>query len=185
MLKYLSPNEQSRFSELQGKLAQLLISEAEQQELVALVGKAQQSAVERAQALESVRKMIAENGIGIQTLFSAEQIARAAAQFLAGPKARKQPAVKAREVKAAPGTEQVLIQVKLDKGACAPSRYKKGQKLGKFVSRNFKQLDVGQELVENLLKYATPSGRSYFSTEQGRSELESFAQYIRQTPVSA
>ena len=185
MLKYLSSAEQSRFSELQSKLAQLLITEAEQQELSALVAKAQQSAAERAQALESVRKAIADNGIEIQTLFSADAIQRAAAQLQAGPKTRKQRVGKTKEAKAGPRSEQVLIQVKLDKSAGAPSRYKKGQKLGKLVSRNFKQLDVGQELVENLLKYATPLGRSYFSTEDGRRELDSFAQYIRNTPASA
>ena len=188
MLKYLSSDEQSRFSELQGKLAQLMISQSEQQELSALVSKAQKSAAERSKAIESVRQLIADNAIDIQSVFSAEAIQRAAAAASAprvrAAKGKGQPKV-AKAAKASSGSEQVLIQVKLDKSAGAPSRYKKGQKLGKFVSRNFKQLDAGGQLVENLLKYATPLGKTYFATPEGKAELEAFAQFVRKTPVNS
>jgi hypothetical protein len=184
MLKYLSSAEQSRFSDLQGKLAQLLISDAEQQELSTLVGKAQKSAAERAKAIESVRQLIADNGIEIQSVFSAEVIQRAAGQTPARGAAKKS-GPKAKAVKAPGKSEEVLIQVKLDKSAGAPSRYKKGQKLGKFVSRNFKQLDNGNQLVENLLQYATPLGKSYFATPAGRAELDAFAQFVHRTPVNS
>ncbi len=185
MLKYLSSGEQSRFSELQGKLAQFLITDAEQKELSALVSKAQNTAAERIRAIESVRQLITENAIDIQSIFSAEIIRRAAAD-VSGPRAgggknRNQP----KTTKPVSRTEQVLIQVKLDKSAGAPSRYKKGQKLGKFVSRNFKQLDAGGQLVENLLKYATPLGKTYFSTPEGKAELDAFAQFVRKTPVNS
>jgi hypothetical protein len=184
MLKYLSSAEQSRFADLQGKLAQLLISDAEQQELSALVSKAQKSAAESSKAIESVRQMIADNGIEIQMLFSAEAIQRAASQTTARGAVKKS-GVKVKVVKAKGTNEEVLIQVKLDKSAGAPSRYKKGQKLGKFVSRNFKQLDTGNQLLENLLQYATPLGKTYFSTPAGRAELETFAQFVHRTPVNA
>ncbi len=185
MLKYLSSSEQSRFSDLQGKLAQLLISDAEQQELSTLVSKAQKAAAERGKAIESVRQLIADNAIEIQSIFSAEVIQRAAAGASA-PRARTakvkgQP----KAVKVNTRSEQALIQVKLDKSAGAPSRYKQGQKLGKFVSRNFKQLDADGHLVENLLKYATPLGKSYFSTPEGKAELETFAQFVRSTPANS
>jgi hypothetical protein len=185
MLKYLSTDEQSRFSDLQGKLAQLLISQSEQQELSALVSKAQKASAERSKAIESVRQLIADNAIDIQSVFSAEVIQRAAAGASA-PRARaaknkSQPKV----AKASNRSEQVLIQVKLDKSAGAPSRYKKGQKLGKFVSRNFKQLDAGGKLVENLLKYATPLGKTYFSTPEGKAELDTFAQFVHKTAVNS
>lgn len=185
MLQFLSSTEQSRFAELREKLANLLITPTEQQELSALVGKAQQSAGERSKAIESVRKLIADNAIDIQSVFDADAIQRAAAGLLGARATAKKATGKVKPVKAAAKSEQVLIQVKLDKSAGAPSRYKKGQKFGKFVSRNFKQLDVGQQLVENLLKYATPAGRSYFSTTEGRAELEAFAQFVRKTPVNS
>ncbi len=185
MLKYLSSDEQSRFSNLQGKLAQLLISQTEQEELSALVSKAQKSAAERSQAIESVRQLIADNAIEIQSVFSAEVIARAAAGTVA-PRARAAKGKSLPKVaKTSNRSEQVLIQVKLDKSAGAPSRYKKGQKLGKFVSRNFKQLDAAGQLVENLLKYATPLGKTYFSTPEGKAELEAFAQFVHKTPVNS
>lgn len=184
MLKFLSSPEQSRFIELQQKLAEFVITAVEQQELSSLVAKAQHSAGERAQAIETVRKLIADNAIEIQAVFSPEAIQAAAA----GPRGRRggqrQTSVKAKPGKVSTRSEQVLIQVKLDKSAGAPSRYKRGQKLGKFVSRNFKALDVGNQLIENLLKYATPLGQSYFSTPQGRAELEAFARYVHQTPMN-
>ena len=185
MLKYLSSDEQSRFSDLQGKLAQLLISDSEQKELSALVSKAQKASAERSKAIESVKQLVADYAIDIQSVFSAEVIQRAATGASAprarAAKGKSQPKV----AKANTRSEQVLIQVKLDKTAGAPSRYKKGQKLGKFVSRNFKQLDAGGQLVENLLKYATPLGKTYFSTPEGKAELDAFAQFVRKTPVSA
>lgn len=184
MLKFLSSAEQSRFAVLQDKLAQLLITDVEQQELSTLVGKAQKSASERTKAIESIRKMIADNAIDIQSVFSIDAIQRAAAGALGARKGARKQNIKSRATKATSRSEQVLIQVKLDKSAGAPSRYKKGQKLGKFVSRNFKQLDVGNQLVENLLKYATPLGQTYFSTTEGRAELEAFAQYVRKTPTN-
>ena len=70
MLKYLSSTEQSRFADLQSKLAQLVISDTEQQELSTLVSKAQKSAAERGKAIESVRQLIADNGIEIQSAVS-------------------------------------------------------------------------------------------------------------------
>ncbi len=183
MLKYLSSTEQSRFADLQSKLAQLVISDTEQQELSTLVSKAQKSAAERGKAIESVRQLIADNGIEIQSVFSAEVIQRAASQTSTRG-ATKKSSSKVKAVKATARTEEVLIQVKLDKSAGAPSRYKKGQKLGKFVSRNFKQLDSGNQLLENLLQYATPLGKTYFATPDGRAELEAFAQFVHRTPVN-
>jgi hypothetical protein len=185
MLKYLSSAEQSRFAQLQEKLSQLLISDVEQQELSVLVGKAQKSAAERSQEIESVRKLIAESAIDIQSLFSLEAIQSAAAVSGVSRANIGKKAAKPKLEKTSGRSEQVLIQVKLDKSAGAPSRYKKGQKLGKFVSRNFKQLDVEQQLVENLMKYATPLGRTYFSTAEGQAELESFAQYVHAAPTNA
>lgn len=185
MLKYLSSEEQSRFSDLQGRLAQLLITDSEQQELAALVSRAQKAAGERSQAIESVRQLIADNDIDIQSVFSAEIIQRAAAGASAPRTRTGKPKSQPKVAKAGNRSEQVLIQVKLDKSAGAPSRYKKGQKLGKFVSRNFKQLDVGGQLVENLLKYATPLGQTYFSTPEGKAELETFAQFVHKTAVNA
>jgi hypothetical protein len=167
-------------------LAQLLISDAEQQELSVLVSKAQKSAAERAKAIESVRQLIADNGIEIQSVFSAEVIQRAASQVPTRGAAKKAGAkVKVVKVAGTGKSEEVLIQVKLDKSAGAPSRYKKGQKLGKFVSRNFKQLDSGNRLLENLLQYATPLGKTYFATPAGRAELEAFAQFVQRTPVNS
>lgn len=162
-----------------------MISAAEQQELSTLVSKAQKAAAERGKAIESVRQLIADNAIDIQSVFSADVIQRAAAGA-SGPRTRVAK-VKGQPKVAKPSTrsEQVLIQVKLDKSAGAPSRYKKGQKLGKVVSRNFKQLDSGGHLVENLLKYATPLGKTYFSTPEGKAELEAFAQFVRKTPANS
>lgn len=185
MLKFLSSPEQSRFAELQGKLAQFLITSAEQQELSALVSKAQQSANERTRAIETVQKMIADNGIEIQSVFSVQAILSAAASLQGTSKATRGPRAKVKLAKASGRSEQALIQVKLDKSAGAPSRYKKGQKLGKFISRNFKQLDVGGQLTENLLKYATPLGKTYFATPEGKAELEAFARHVHQAPVNS
>ncbi|MEI8327011.1 MAG: hypothetical protein WCH44_16930 [Betaproteobacteria bacterium] len=185
MLKYLSTAEQSRFADLQGKLSELLITDTEQQELSALVGTAQKLAAERVMAIETVRKMIAENAIDIHSVFSAEAIARAAAGAASTARGTRKKSIKAKTVKPSARSKQVLIQVKLDKSAGAPSRYTKGQKLGRFVSRNFKQLDVGQQLVENLLKYATALGRTYFATPEGKAELEAFAQHVHKTPLNA
>jgi hypothetical protein len=186
MLKYLSPDEQIRFSELQARLALFAITESEQKEVSVLVLKAQKTAAERGAVIESVRKLIADNGIGVSAVFSAEEIQRAAASiFGTGKGPRKQGAATEKVAKTKPtGGDVVLIQVKLDKAAGAPSRYKKGQKLGKFVSKNFKQLDTDGTLVENLLHYATPLGKAYFATEEGKTELATFARYVQETPVN-
>lgn len=184
MLKYLSTDEKLRFAQLQGKLAQLLIDAQEQQELASLVSKAQQASHERDQAIATARQLIATHSISVESLFESDDIRRA----LADAKGKARNKVKAgnsvKAVKAGRRQEQVLIQVKLDKGAGAPSRYKKGQKLGKFVSRNFKNLDVNGQLLANLLKYATPAGREYFETQQGKAELQAFAEFVHRTPLS-
>jgi len=184
MLQFLSSSEKSRFSELQAKLAQLLISDAEQQELAALVNKAQRAASERSRAIESVKQLITDNHIEIQAVYSAEDIRRAANGLVERKKPEGKVTSKAKPNKGSKLSERVLIQVKLDKAAGAPSRYKQGQKLGKSVSKNFKSLDVGGQLVSNLLKYATPLGQSYFATSEGKSELESFAEFVRRAPLS-
>jgi hypothetical protein len=187
MLHYLSAAEQAHFADLQGKLAQLSITESEQAELASLVSKAQKTAAERTGAIEAVRKAIADTGILITDVFSPEAIQGAAAALTAPIKGARKGAGKAKAVKPvkAGGFDVVLIQVKLDKAAGAPSRYKKGQKLGKFVSKNFKALDVDGKLIENLMKYATPLGKTYFETPEGKAELDVFAKYVSATPVTA
>ena len=191
MLNHLSSAEQSQFTELQGKLAQLTITEAEQQLLNGLVRKAQKTAADRSAAIDAIRKSLSEGSISITDVFSVEDIQRAAAILSAPQKGpRKQRVVSekaskpAKAAKAA-GADVVLVQVKLDKSAGAPSRYKKGQKLGKFVSNNFKRLDADGQLIENLLKYATPLGKTYFATDEGRAELQAFAKFVHETPVAA
>lgn len=185
MLQFLTSVEKSRFAELQNNLAQLLITDAEQQELAALVGKAQRCASERSKAIEAVKQLILDNGIEVQTIFDAEAIQRAAAGFQVRKRKTTKSTTKVKILKVNEKSEQVLIQVKLDKAAGAPSRYKKGQKLGKFVSKNFKALDVDGQLVSNLLKYATPLGQNYFSTPEGKSELEVFAQFVHNAPLNS
>ena len=191
MLNHLSTAEQSQFAELQGKLAQLTITEAEQLELAALVRKVQKTAADRNAAIDAVRKAIADGSIGITEVFSAEDIQGAAAALSPPqkgprkPRAAKDKAVKPAKADKAAGFDVVLIQVKLDKTAGAPSRYKKGQKLGKFVSSNFKRLDADGNLVENLLKYATPLGKTYFATDEGKAELDAFAKFVHETPTAA
>ena len=190
MLHHLSAAEQAHFADLQGKLAQLTITESEQAELASLVSKAQKTAAERTSAIEAVRKAIADVGISITDVFSPEDIQSAAAALSAPVKGTRKGGGKAKTVKPVKevktgGFDVVLIQVKLDKSAGAPSRFKKGQKLGKFVSKNFKALDVDGKLTENLLKYATPLGRTYFETPEGKAELDAFAKYVSATPVSA
>lgn len=188
MLKHLTSAEQSRFADLQGKLAQFVITESEQGELAGLVGKAQKTASERTATIESIRKLIADSAIEISSVFSAEEIQHAAAILADGQKGPRKPRAAsgkvAKPVKAA-GFDVVLIQVKLDKSAGAPSRYKKGQKLGKVVSKNFKQLDVDGKLIENLFSYATPLGTTYFATPEGKAELDAFAKFVHETPVTA
>ena len=185
MLQFLSEPEKIRFSELQAKLAQLLISDAEQQELATLVTKAQRSAGERSRAIELVKQLIADNNIDIQSVYSTEAIQRAVKGQQNRGNIRKRSNSKFKLEKAQKKSEQILIQVKLDKLAGAPSRYKKGQKLGKFVSKNFKKLDTNGQLISNLLKYATPLGQSYFATAEGKAELEAFAQFVRTAPLTA
>lgn len=184
MLQFLSPDEQHRFSELQGRLAQLLISEAEQAELRALVSKAQNAANARTQAVETARRLIAENGIAAQELFPELSTAQPSRNRQAVPTRPNRTGKKASSSKPSKRSEQVLIQVKLDKSPGAPSRYKLGQKLGKVVSKNFKQLDVNGQLVDNLLKYATPLGKAHFATAAGRADLEAFATFVRNAPVA-
>ncbi len=184
MLQYLNSEEQKHFAGLQKKLAQLLISDAEQSELRALVNKAQQLASARGQALETVRRLIAENALTVLEVFSDDAVRKAKSGRTPGPEQSAVSGPRAKAAKTNRRNEQVLIQVKLDKSAGAPSRYKLGQKLGKVVSRNFKQLDQSGQLVENLLKYATPLGKSHFSTEAGQAELEKFAAFVRKTPVA-
>lgn len=184
MLQYLNADEKNRFATLQQKLAQLLITEAEQSELRSLVGKAQQLASVRSQAIDTVKRLIAENGIAASEVFSAEDLRKSAAPRGEGRGAAAKLAKVSKTPKSSRKSEQVLIQVKLDKSAGAPSRYKLGQKLGKVVSKNFKQLDVNGQLMENLLKYATPLGKAHFATAAGHAELEAFAAFVRKTPVA-
>jgi hypothetical protein len=184
MLKYLSNDEKLRFAELQGKLAKLLIDAEEQQELATLVSKAQQASHARDQAIATVRQLIATHSIPAESLYGPDDIRRALPDSTGRARHKVKTGNSAKAIKSGRLQEQVLIQVKLDKGAGAPSRYKKGQKLGKFVSRNFKNLDVNGQLLVNLLKYATPAGREYFETQQGKAELQSFAEFVHRTPLS-
>lgn len=179
MLKFLAANAQQRFKELQDKLNNFSISADEQKELVELVASAQKMASERDSVVARLKTDIAAYGVGVAELFGAAEIrqasgvGRAAAGSLKDLGKRKtKPASEARAT-------SVLIRAKVGKGAGAPSKYYRGQKLPPVVPKNFKALDDGQALSANLAKHYTDEGRVYFATAEGQVELQRLEQYIR------
>lgn len=179
MLKFLSTESQERFKFLQSRLASFEISESEQQELNGLVTTAQKLSLERESVLVRIKTEIAQYHIGLLEVFSVAEVRKAAA-----PDA--QPAVstkKGKKVKVTGGSTRksglVLIQVKLNKGAGAPSKYSKGQKFPAYVPKNFKLLDKGADTASNLAPYFTEDGKSYFATAEGQTELAALVNYIR------
>jgi hypothetical protein len=177
MLKFLSSQAQLRFKELQEKLARFSISNEEQLELADLVAKAQKVFQERDSVIARLKAEIAENVLTVTDLFSAAEI-RAAGRQTPGKTDKAAPAVRKAKNSSRAGIP-VLIHAKVGKGAGAPSKYYKGQKLPPVVPRNFKALDEGGALSANLARYYTPEGKLYFATPEGRAELETLENYIR------
>lgn len=179
MLKFLTTESQERFKFLQSRLASFEISEAEQQELNGLVTTAQKLSLERESVLTRIKAEITRYHIGLLEIFSAAEARKAAGpdvQAAAGAK-------KGKKTKLANGSTKktglVLVQVKLNKGAGAPSKYSKGQKFPAYVPKNFKLLDKGADTASNLAPYFTEEGKSYFATAEGQTELASLVNYIR------
>ena len=92
------------------------------------------------------------------------------------PKAKKAAAAKKTR---ASSKEPVLIQIKLNQGAGAPVRYKKGQTLGPFVNKTYKALNSGRGLKANLANYFTDEGKTYFATPEGDAELGELIKFIQ------
>lgn len=179
MLKFLTTESQERFKFLQSRLASFEISEAEQQELNGLVTTAQKLSLERESVLSRIKSEISQYHIGLLEIFSATEVRKASAfepQAAAGAK-------KSKKAKAVGGSTKktglVLIQVKLNKGAGAPSKYSKGQKFPAYVPKNFKLLDKGADTASNLAPYFTEDGKTHFATAEGQAELAAFVNYIR------
>lgn len=185
MLKFLTHNAQQRFKALQDKLSNFSISAEEQKELVELVASAQKMALERDSVVARLKTDIAAYGVAVTELFSAAELRQAAGtgRAVAGPlkdlgKRKTKPASEARAA-------TVLIRAKVGKGAGAPSKYYRGQKLPPVVPKNFKALDDGQALSTNLAHHFTDEGRAYFATAEGQLELQRLEQYIRTGKVPA
>lgn len=177
MLKFLSSSAQQRFKELQEKLSKFAISTEEQAELADLVAKAQKVFQERDSVIARLKSEISENVLTVTDLFSAAEIRAAGRQ----PSVRAEKAAPAGR-KAKGGSRAgipVLIHAKVGKGAGAPSKYYKGQKLPPVVPKNFKALDEGGALSANLARYHTAEGKLYFATPEGKAELETLENYIR------
>ncbi len=179
MLKYLTAESQERFKFLQSRLASFEISEAEQQELNALVTTAQKLSLERESVLARIKAEIAQYHIALLEVFSIAEARKASSPDglpAAGAK-------KGRKTKGAGGSTKksglVLIQVKLNKGAGAPSKYSKGQKFPAYVPKNFKLLDKGADTASHLAPYFTEEGKRYFATAEGQAELATLVNYIR------
>ena len=184
MLKFLSNQAQERFRDLQGKLSTFSITTEEQRELAELVAKAQKVFQERDSVIARLQAEIAENVISIRDLFSAAEIRSAVRQ--SGTTAEK-PVPSARRKAIRVGgkvNNPVLIRAKVGKGAGAPSKYSRGQKLPPVVPKNFKALDVAGALSDNLAKYYTEEGRIYFATPEGQAELAALENYIRAGKVA-
>lgn len=179
MLKFLAAESQERFKFLQSRLANFEITEAEQQELNGLVTKAQKLSQERVTVLARIKAETAQYQIAPAEIFSAAELRRLSATEAPLAAAGK----KGKKSRVATGATKknglVLIQVKLNKGAGAPSKYSKGQKFPAYVPKNFKLLDNGADLASNLVPYFTADGKAYFSTAEGQAELAALVNYIR------
>lgn len=179
MLKFLTTESQERFKFLQSRLASFEISEAEQQELNGLVTTAQKMSLERDSVLVRIKSEISQYHIGLLEIFSTTEARRASApdaQPAVGAKKGKKAKLSAGSTKK---TGLVLIQVKLNKGAGAPSKYSKGQKFPPYVPKNFKLLDKGADTASSLAPYFTEDGKRHFATAEGQAELAAFVNYIR------
>lgn len=179
MLRFLSTQAQERFRDLQGKLGSFSITDEEQRELADLVARAQKVFQERDSVISRLKLEIAENVVTITDLFSAADIRTAMRQTVAPAEkpvlAGRRKAVRGANKAGSP----VLIRVKVGKGAGAPSKYCKGQKLPAVVPKNFKALDTDGALSDNLSRYYTDEGRIYFATPEGRAELATLQNYIQ------
>lgn len=179
MLKFLTTESQERFKFLQSRLASFEIGETEQQELNGLVTTAQKLSLERESVLSRIKSEIAHYHIGLLEIFSATEARKASAPETHASAGAK----KSKKTKAASGSTKktglVLIQVKLNKGAGAPSKYSKGQKFPAYVPKNFKLLDKGADTASNLAPYFTEDGKTYFASAEGQAELAAFVNYIR------
>lgn len=173
--------EETRLHELGGKAADGAISDAEFTELVTLSRARQKSREDRAAMVCGLRENLQRQGITIHELFTsaeiaAAQLASATGRSTVGAKKARAQSPAAAWVRQKTGV--VLVEVNVEGSNGFPCRYCAGQDLPYYVPKGLKLLDDGK-LETNLPLYFTETGKQYFATAKGQTELARLTKYIR------
>jgi hypothetical protein len=175
---------EARLRELGIKAVQGQMTDEEFAELAQLSRAKQQLRVERIKLISDMQASLRSQGITIQELYTAAEIAAAARSSgeglglrVTGGKQAVKPEGRTRTwVRQKTGL--TLLQIDKPGSHGMPCRYCKGQLLARYVPASLKQLDDGH-LEANLERYYTVEGKEYFATDEGRAELARLVQYVR------
>lgn len=176
----------ARLRELSSKALEGTMADEEFIELAQLSKAKQKMREDRAAQIVSLKQSMQNLSVTIHELFSIGEINTALIntrkinlQQKLLTKSIKRERVPGEKVWARQKSGLVLVEVRLDGNNGLPSRYCKGDALdAAYVSKNFKMLDDGQ-LENNLVPYYTEEGKQYFSTEEGKMELDRLIKYIK------
>jgi hypothetical protein len=180
---------EARLRELGIKAVQGQMTDEEFAELAQLSRAKQQVRVERENLISDLQARLRAQGVTIQELYTAAEIAAAARSSGEGLGLRVASGRQA--VKPGSGTTKTwvrqktgltLLQIDRPGTQGMPCRYCKGQLLARYVPATLKQLDDGN-LEANLERYYTDEGKQYFATDEGRAELARLVEYVRTSKV--
>jgi hypothetical protein len=180
---------EARLRELGVRAVQGQMTDEEFAELAQLSRAKQQVRVERTKLISDMQASLRSQGVTIQELYTAAEIADAARSSGEGLGLRVASGRQA--VKPGSGTTRTwlrqksgltLLQIERPGTQGMPARYCKGQLMARYVPATLKQLDDGN-LEANLERYYTEDGKQYFATAEGRAELAQLVEYVRNGKV--
>ena len=181
-------DNEARLRELSHKAIEGAMSDEEFAELAQLSRAKQKARQDRVALIAGLKDNLQSQGITISELFSATEISAAVAQLTGSPARRAATARPKNVGGSGSGTwvrqKQGLVLVEISKPGMRglPSRYCKGQRMGYYVPKTFKDLDDGQ-LEANLDRYTTEAGKQYFATDEGSAERAQLLDSIRTRKV--
>jgi len=180
-------DNEARLRELSLKAIDGAMSDEEFAELAQLSRAKQKARQDRLALIAGLKESLQRQGITISELFSTTEISAAVAQMSSAT--RRTATVRPKNAGGSgSGTwvrqkqGSVLVEISKPGMRGLPSRYCKGQRMGYYVPKTFKDLDDGQ-LEANLDRYTTAAGKEYFASDEGRAERAQLLDSIRTRKV--
>ncbi|MEQ1533442.1 MAG: hypothetical protein ABL906_07755 [Sideroxydans sp.] len=177
-MNYLNNEKRNRFDKLISLFTQGNISDEQQIELLELQKELKNNKAAIRLQIESIQRQINELNIGVEKLYSREEIEAAARTYSVQP-----PSSKAGQKQARPSdNNDVLLILPNALGKKGPPdwKYRQGrvyEKAAKTLTTPWQLKQFPPKLLKNgtsaeaLQPFFTPVGATYFATETGRAEL--------------